>query len=186
MRWGTGSCFQTHKYFTVPFSYNQIRQCAKSRRAWVFEQCWCLTKALLKTADAGAGNTEVRPWLACYSTWLSNACSNSDKGVGIWPPETAAIYSEKCIVKMSWGEKSSILATPPPVSSSALALPMPFGFFVLHQVDTGIRHRMVVLICSKPLSWESCFYPRWSTCDFQRPSLASSYPRLQIFSIPHS
>lgn len=143
-------------------------------------------KSFLKAEDAGVGNTEVRPWLACCSTWLSNASSNSDKGVDIWPPETAAIYSEKYIVKMSWGEKSSVLATPPPVSSSPLALPMPFCFFVLYAIDTGIRHQMVVLICSKTLSWESCFYLRSSTCDFQRPSLASPYPGLQILSIPHS
>lgn len=116
-------------------------------------------KSFLKAEDAGVGNTEVRPWLACCSTWLSNASSNSDKGVDIWPPETAAIYSEKYIVKMSWGEKSSVLATPPPVSSSPLALPMPFCFFVLYAIDTGIRHQMVVLICSKPLSFTHAWAP---------------------------
>lgn len=184
MRWGTGLYFQTHKYFTVPFSYNQIRQFAKCRCAWMFEQHWCLTKAFLKAADTGVGNTEVCLWLACYSIWLSNACSNSGKGAGIWSLETTAVYSEKYIVRTAWGEKSSILATHS-IPSHSLAPPMPVRFFVLHPVDTGIRHQRVIFICNKILSWENCLCLHLSrtTCNFQRPSLASPYHRLQSASL---
>lgn len=62
---------------------------------------------------------------------------------------------------------------------------MPLCFFVLHSVDAGSSNQRLILIFSRTLSWENCFYPHSSpaTCNFQRPSL--SQPSLQAPKIQH-
>lgn len=70
-------------------------------------------KSLWKAADTGVGETECASGLLA-TTWLSNACSNSGKGVGISPLETAAVYLKKYIDRLLEGVGvggSSILAT---------------------------------------------------------------------------
>lgn len=69
----------------------------------MFRAVLVFNKSLLKAADTGVSKTErASGWLATLPGF-SNACSNSGKGVGISPLETAAVYLKKYIVRVHEG-----------------------------------------------------------------------------------